>query len=436
MNEYSLMPVQEVDGLHIKRDDLYAPFGPGEVNGGKLRQCVMLVNSVKKDYNSIHSPQAPITAAVARANGMPCRIVYGGTTRESVAALPMPRLAMKYGASIVLAARSGRHSILHARAKELAAQENSFIVQYGINIIGYGDTLLTAVAAQTENLPDDIENLVMTCGSGITATGVMIGLHRYGKRVKRMHLVATAPDRRGFIHETLKKYGADREFEYHDLFHSPGFVYEKSAAATWGGIRLHPHYYSGLRARSLAARDRAESEERRTMPNRTKDDLWERQPGESAQAYEAFAIYRDMGSNRSLRVVAEKLSKSYTLIGRWSREKKWGERCRAYDNHLDDKARQEALQKYKKMRTRHIGIALQLQEKALAELKNLPDGSMTPKDIIQFLDKATELERDNRMEEAGVTAGGKTAEEQEETTLSLADEIAAAYENRKRGEQT
>ena len=31
MNEYSLMPVQEVDGLHIKRDDLYAPFGPGEV---------------------------------------------------------------------------------------------------------------------------------------------------------------------------------------------------------------------------------------------------------------------------------------------------------------------------------------------------------------------------------------------------------------------
>ena len=82
----------------------------------------------------------------------------------------------------------------------------------------------------------------MSCGSGITATGVMIGLHRYGKRVKRMHLVATAPDRRGFIHETLKKYGADREFEYHDLFHSPGFVYEKSAAATWGGIRLHPHY--------------------------------------------------------------------------------------------------------------------------------------------------------------------------------------------------
>ena len=54
MNEYSLTPVQEVDGLRIKRDDLYAPFGPGEVNGGKLRQCVMLVNSIlsRKAYGT------------------------------------------------------------------------------------------------------------------------------------------------------------------------------------------------------------------------------------------------------------------------------------------------------------------------------------------------------------------------------------------------
>ena len=343
---------------------------------------------------------------------------------------------------------------IHASAKELAAQENSFIVQYGINIIGYGDTLLTAVAAQTENLPDDIENLVMTCGSGITATGVMIGLHRYGKRVKRMHLVelprtgadsSMRPSKRTAQTESLStttfSTAPDSFMRSPQRLHGGAFACilitrQRRCSGLEAPASHRKAPYSGLRARSLAARDRAESEERRTMPNRTKDDLWERQPGESAQAYEAFAIYRDMGSNRSLRVVAEQLSKSDTLIKRWSREKKWGERCRAYDNHLDDVARQEALRKYKKMRTRHIGIALQLQEKALAELKNLPDGSMTPKDIIQFLDKATELERDNRMEEAGVTAGGKTAEEQEETTLSLADEIAAAYENRKRGEQT
>lgn len=35
-----LTPVQSVGGLLFKRDDLYEPFGPGEVNGGKMRQCM------------------------------------------------------------------------------------------------------------------------------------------------------------------------------------------------------------------------------------------------------------------------------------------------------------------------------------------------------------------------------------------------------------
>ena len=67
-----LTPVQRLNGLLMKRDDLYEPFGPGEVNGGKMRQCMMLVDSIKDSasrlitYCSIHSPQAPITAATSR----------------------------------------------------------------------------------------------------------------------------------------------------------------------------------------------------------------------------------------------------------------------------------------------------------------------------------------------------------------------------------
>ena len=246
-----LTPVQEVNGLLMKRDDLFQPFGRGEVNGGKLRQCIMLVDAALArnpgaqclfTYCSIHSPQAPITAATARAKGLPCHIVYGGAKAKNIKKLPMPRLAMRYGADIYIGTRSGRHNVLLAKTRELAEEKHGFIVQYGINLNGYDDVLLNAVAAQCENLPEKVENLVITCGSGITAAGMMIGLKTFGKQVRTVHLVATAPDRRAFIHDTLKRHGADREFEYHSLFDRPGFVYEKGARAVWGGITLHPHY--------------------------------------------------------------------------------------------------------------------------------------------------------------------------------------------------
>lgn len=43
-----LTPVQQVDGMLFKREDLYTPLGAGEVNGGKLRQCMLLANKDRK----------------------------------------------------------------------------------------------------------------------------------------------------------------------------------------------------------------------------------------------------------------------------------------------------------------------------------------------------------------------------------------------------
>ena len=247
---YYLTPVQQVDGMYFKREDLYAPFGTGEVNGGKLRQCMLLVNKIHRDYEgvvtccSIHSPQAPITAATARAFGMKCTVLYGGTKPETLRTLPMPKMSLKYGAEVKIAARSGRSNILYYIAKNLkrVKEHRDYIILYGINLAEHEDILLGAVADQVRNIPDEINNLVLTCGSGITAIGILAGIKRYGKKVKNVHLVATAPDRRKLIHGTLQKYGADREFYYHDLFHTRGFSYEQPFCSVWRGIRLHPNY--------------------------------------------------------------------------------------------------------------------------------------------------------------------------------------------------
>ena len=48
--------------------------------------------------------------------------------------------------------------------------------------------------------------------------------------------------------------------------------------------------------------------------------LWERQEKESSKAFQAFCVYRDLGTGRTLAAVSEKLLKSYDLIRRWSKK--------------------------------------------------------------------------------------------------------------------
>jgi len=45
-------------------------------------------------------------------------------------------------------------------------------------------------------------------------------------------------------------------------------------------------------------------------------ELWERQPGESSKAFEAFECYRGLGASRRLLKVSQQLVKSTTLLSR------------------------------------------------------------------------------------------------------------------------
>lgn len=70
------------------------------------------------------------------------------------------------------------------------------------------------------------------------------------------------------------------------------------------------------------------------MPDAAK--FWERQPGESAQAFDAFRIYRDLGPDgRSTAKVAQACGKNVSLINRWSSRNLWQARVAAYDAEQD-----------------------------------------------------------------------------------------------------
>ena len=70
--------------------------------------------------------------------------------------------------------------------------------------------------------------------------------------------------------------------------------------------------------------------------------LFERQERESAKAFAAFKTYLELGPDRSLVLVADKLGKSKTMIERWSRKFDWPARVQAHTAHLADVERKAA----------------------------------------------------------------------------------------------
>jgi len=87
-------------------------------------------------------------------------------------------------------------------------------------------------------------------------------------------------------------------------------------------------------------------------PQRDDLDPWEQQPGESSQAFEGWAKYRDMVGRRSCYKVAVTLAKSGALVRRWSSVWGWIERARLYDTHLDRETRRENEQRILQFRRR------------------------------------------------------------------------------------
>ena len=122
---------------------------------------------------------------------------------------------------------------------------------------------------------------------------------------------------------------------------------------------------------------------------------YEQRGGESSKAYEAFAIYRDMGVNRSTDSVARQLSKSSALIQRWSREYDWVIRVTAWDAHIDAQARKQverdSIKRKADMLKRHALTGKVMQQKGVEYLDK--HGIDKSSDAVTSIKAGIEIER-------------------------------------------
>lgn len=159
---------------------------------------------------------------------------------------------------------------------------------------------------------------------------------------------------------------------------------------------------------------------------RKKTELaWERQPGESEEAYEAFTDYYK-NPKRSQKKTAKAVGKSEALIYRWSVRWHWTERAREYDNALVREEYTATLDEIRKMNKAQAAIGLLLQKKGQEALEKLNLKKMSAKDLLQFLIQGTTIERRARLSDVSIQNKKKA---QEESSTEYADDgLSSALE--------
>jgi hypothetical protein len=134
--------------------------------------------------------------------------------------------------------------------------------------------------------------------------------------------------------------------------------------------------------------------------------LWERQPGETAKAYSAFAKYRDLAEARTMAKVATMSQCSPQNVHRWARRWCWTQRCAEFDIVEEEKWRAQASRDRIAQRRRQVALGQALQGVAAYGLKEWQDRiaeklplRMRPDEIATLLKLGDDLERRGHGEE-------------------------------------
>jgi hypothetical protein len=113
---------------------------------------------------------------------------------------------------------------------------------------------------------------------------------------------------------------------------------------------------------------------------------WERQPGETEVAFQAFLLYRDTEGKRSAHKVAAQSHKDPSLMRRWKARWDWLGRAAAWDAELDREYRAEVLRERAKIGRRHAQTYGAMQQIAAQAFQTIAQNAagMSPRDALEY----------------------------------------------------
>ncbi|CAB4132204.1 hypothetical protein UFOVP139_19 [uncultured Caudovirales phage] len=250
-----LTPWENHNGVWFKREDYYAPLGYGGPNGAKLRQLQHLFKEYRGNARyvvtgaSVLSPQHSMTGILSAYYGLPSYHVIGATNPASSLKHPNIRVARGFGAHFDYI-NVAYNPALQKRVGEIT-RDDAFVVPYGITVDHKAHPeRLTAFhnvgARQVDNIPDDVQVLIIPAGSCNSITSVLLGLARNPHNVKTVFAVGIGPDKREWVRERMALMGYPLEslpFKLKDYsLHKNGVKYSDRVIDSFDGINFHPNY--------------------------------------------------------------------------------------------------------------------------------------------------------------------------------------------------
>lgn len=250
-----ITPVEFINNHYVKREDLYRPLN-NTINGTKCREAIAIILSKLLlaqngiiTGSSVNSPQNPIIAQIGNFIKTPVECYYGGTNIQNISKKEYYNFVKD--SKLNLKSKTGRNSVL----KHLMLQEkqNRLMIGYGMDMFAYPELFKQVIAHQISNIPQEVKNIYLVCGSGITLTGIIIGLIEYNRNIK-LHIINTAPSRIKKIIKFLQTYYSLDNKKYFKamqiindiqeikLYEQKDFNYDKKCEYYLQNIKLHPRY--------------------------------------------------------------------------------------------------------------------------------------------------------------------------------------------------
>lgn len=286
---HRLTPIDSFENVRVKREDCFAPLGMGGINGGKVRQLLWVFGKYIAELKgqsggvlmagSVRSPLLARVPVVARHLGLPCHLVIASDPELSSTKNESVKIARRMQATFSRCP-VGYNPALQRMAARLHEKEEfrrHYLMEYGLSIGGANERVeefYRFASEQTQNIPEDIETLLLPAGSCNTLLAVIYGLAvRRPARLRDVILFGIGPNRIAWFEERIKTLESVSGVQIGNLFrrdykhnrplqeqfnvsaatapyrlahydlHTTGFAgWGDEMPASIGGLRLHPLY--------------------------------------------------------------------------------------------------------------------------------------------------------------------------------------------------